>query len=104
MEHTRKVYATPKISIQMLFKIWPFIVPYYPRSTGPGAQGIQEALLSQKPKRWEEAWERRLHSLLFQDCYLTPALSCSAKLNHLKKRFTMETPIIFIVTATVVSL
>lgn len=62
----RKVYTTPKILIQTLFEIWPFIFPYEPRNAELGVQGMQEALPSQKMEKVGEE-ERGARSLLFKD-------------------------------------
>lgn len=61
----RKVYNTPKISVQALSEVWPFIFLCYPRNAELGGQGMQEALPSQKMGKVGE--ERGARSLLFKD-------------------------------------
>lgn len=54
-----------------IFKTWPFIFPVITQE----AEGMQEALLSQKSSRWEEVWERRgdyIHFFLKIEISLQP--------------------------------
>lgn len=64
---------------------------YFPCITQE-AEGMQEALLSQKSSRWEEVWERRgdyIHFFLKIEISLQPEAVLekkkNQKSNHLKK-------------------